>query len=151
DGFRLDHRIGNTGRDLQQPGGSRRLSGYAGKGGGSRMTLILVIGLATGCVYAIVAGGYFLEYRPARVGNFSEGNYVMLGGFSTYWFYTKLGMLYPLAICSGIALTTLAGLMLWAFVVLPLWRRRSPPYVVLLGTIVFGALLSILALLALGP
>jgi branched-chain amino acid transport system permease protein len=115
------------------------------------MILILAIGLATGCVYAIVAVGYSLEYRTTGVVNFSEGNYVMLGGFSTYWFYTRLGMPYSLAILSGIVLTTLAGLILWTLVVLPLWRRHSPTYVVLLGTIVFGAILSILALLALGP
>src|SRR5204863_7793521 len=65
-------------------------------------------------------------------------------------FYTQLGLPYPLAILGGIALTTLTGLILWAFIVLPLWRRRSPTYVVLLGTIVFGAILGILALLALG-
>ena len=44
------------------------------------MILILVIGLATGCVYALVALGYSLEYRTTGVVNFSEGNYVMVGG-----------------------------------------------------------------------
>jgi branched-chain amino acid transport system permease protein len=35
-------------------------------------------------------------------------------------------------------------------VVLPLWRRRSPPYVVLLATIVFGAIVGNATLLLLG-
>jgi branched-chain amino acid transport system permease protein len=115
------------------------------------MALILAIGLATGCVYAVVALGYSLEYRTTGVVNFSEGNYVMIGGFSTWWFLRHTPLPYPLAILAGVLLTTLTGIVLWTFVVLPLWRRRSPPYVVLLGTIVFGAILSILALLLLGP
>jgi len=114
------------------------------------MLLILFVGLATGCVYAIVAMGYSLEYRTTGVVNFSEGNYVMIGGFSTYWFHTYTSLPYPLAILAGVIVTTLLGLILWTFIVLPLWRRRSPVYVILLGTIVYGAILGILALLLLG-
>jgi branched-chain amino acid transport system permease protein len=115
------------------------------------MILILAIGLATGCVYALVALGYSLEYRTTGVVNFSEGNYVMIGGFSTYWFVSHTPLPYPAAILAGTGVATLCGLVLWTFIVLPLWRRRSPPYVVLLGTIVFGAILSVVALLVLGP
>jgi branched-chain amino acid transport system permease protein len=114
------------------------------------MLLILVVGLATGCVYAIVAMGYSLEYRTTGVVNFSEGNYVMIGGFSTYWFHAYTGLPYPLAILAGVVVTTFLGLILWTFIVLPLWRRRSPVYVILLGTIVYGAMLSVLALIVLG-
>jgi branched-chain amino acid transport system permease protein len=115
------------------------------------MMLILAIGLATGCVYALVAVGYSLEYRTTGVVNFSEGNYVMVGGFSTWWFLTTAGLPYPLAILAGTAVAMLCGLVLWYAIVLPLWRRRSPPYVVLLGTIVFGAIMAALALVLLGP
>ncbi len=115
------------------------------------MILILAIGLATGCVYALIAVGYSLEYRTTGVVNFSEGNYVMVGGFSTWWFLNFAGLPYPIAILAGVGVATLCGLTLWYAIVLPLWRRRSPPYVVLLGTIVFGAIMSIVALLLLGP
>lgn len=113
--------------------------------------LILAIGLATGCVYALIAVGYSLEYRTTGVVNFSEGNYVMVGGLSTWWFLRTARLPYPLAILAGAAVATLCALVLWFTVVLPLWRRRSPPYVVLLGTIVFGAIMSTVALLLLGP
>ena len=115
------------------------------------MMLIIAIGLATGCVYALIAVGYSLEYRTTGVVNFSEGNYVMVGGFSTWWFLNTLGMPYPVAILAGTLVAMLCGLDLWYAVVLPLWRRRSPPYVVLLGTIVFGAIMATAALLLLGP
>jgi branched-chain amino acid transport system permease protein len=114
------------------------------------MMLVLAIGLATGCVYALVAVGYSLEYRTTGVVNFSEGNYVMVGGFSTYWFFTNTNLPYPIAIVAGVIVATLCGVILWLLVVRPLWRRRSPTYVVLLSTIVFGAILSLLALLLLG-
>ena len=61
----------------------------------------------------LIAVGYSLEYRTTGVVNFSEGNYVMVGGFSTYWFLTVAGLPYPLAILAGIAVTTLCGLVLW--------------------------------------
>jgi branched-chain amino acid transport system permease protein len=114
------------------------------------MGLTLAIGVATGCVYALVAVGYSLIYRTTGVVNFAQGGYVMIGGFATWWFFSIAALPYPLAIASGVAVATLIGLLLWTVVVLPLWRRRSPPYVVLLATIVFGAIVGNATLLLLG-
>ena len=114
------------------------------------MGLTLAIGIATGCVYALVAVGYSLNYRTTGVVNFAQGGYVMIGGFATWWFFSVAALPYPLAIASGVAVATLIGLLLWTMVVLPLWRRRSPPYVVLLATIVFGAIVGNATLLLLG-
>jgi branched-chain amino acid transport system permease protein len=114
------------------------------------MVLTLAIGIATGCVYALVAVGYSLIYRTTGVVNFAQGGYVMLGGFATWWFFAIAALPYPLAIASGVTVATLTGLLLWTLVVLPLWRRRSPPYVVLLATIVFGAIVGNATLLLLG-
>jgi branched-chain amino acid transport system permease protein len=114
------------------------------------MTLIIAIGVATGCVYSLVAVGYSLIYRTTGVVNFAQGSYVMAGGFSTYWFYEIAGLPYPVAILCGVGVATMLGLALWTVVVLPLWRQRSPSYVVLLETIVFGAIVGTSALLLLG-
>lgn len=114
------------------------------------MVLTLAIGIATGCVYALVAVGYSLIYRTTGVVNFAQGAYVMIGGFATWWFFAVAALPYPLAIACGIAIAGLIGSALWTMVVLPLWRRRSPPYVVLLATIVFGAIVGDAALLLLG-
>jgi branched-chain amino acid transport system permease protein len=115
------------------------------------MTLIIAIGIATGCVYALVAVGYSLVYRTTAVVNFAQGSYVMIGGFSTYWFYSVAKLPYPVAVLAGVLAATATGVILWIFVVLPLWRRRSPSYVVLLATIIFGAIVGTAALIALGP
>jgi branched-chain amino acid transport system permease protein len=114
------------------------------------MGLTIAMGIATGCVYALVAVGYSLIYRTTGVVNFAQGSYVMIGGFATWWFFAEAGLPYLLAIAGGIAVATLVGLALWLVVVLPLWRRRSPPYVVLLSTIVFGAVIGNATLLLLG-
>lgn len=115
------------------------------------MALIVAIGIATGCVYALVAVGYSLVYRTTAVVNFAQGSYVMVGGLSTYWFFRVGGLPYPLAILAGVLAATATGLVLWSLVVLPLWRRRSPAYVVLIETIIFGAVVSTGALIVLGP
>ena len=115
------------------------------------MVLMLAIGIATGCVYGLVAVGYSLIYRTTAVVNFAQGSYVMIGGLSTYWFFSAAHLSYPLAVLAGIAAATATGLILWTLVVLPLWRRRSPAYVVLLETIIFGAIVSTAALIVLGP
>ena len=115
------------------------------------MILIIAIGVATGCVYALIAVGYSLVYRTTGVVNFAQGSYAMIGGFSTYWYSQVAGLPYLVAILLGVATAGLTGLILWIVVVRPLWRKRSPPYVVLLATIVFGAIVSTTALLALGP
>ena len=114
------------------------------------MGLTLAIGVATGCVYALVAVGYSLIYRTTGVVNFAQGSYVMIGGFATWWFYTEAALPYAVAIAAGVSVATLVGLVLWTLVVLPLWRRRSAPYVVLLSTIVFGAIVGNATLLLLG-
>ncbi len=114
------------------------------------MSLIVATGIATGCIYALVAVGYSLIYRTTGVVNFAQGSYVMVGGFSTWWYYSVAGLPYPLAVLLGVLSAAFTGLVLWIAVVLPLWRRRSPAYVVLLATIVYGAIISTGALAVFG-
>ena len=66
------------------------------------MMLIIAIGIATGCVYALVAVGYSLIYRTTAVVNFAQGSYVMVGGFSTWWFFSVARLPYPVAVLLGV-------------------------------------------------
>jgi branched-chain amino acid transport system permease protein len=115
------------------------------------MILLIVIGLATGCVYALVAFGYSLSHRTTGIVNFAQGSYVMIGGLATHWFFTVPKFPYALAIVCGVATAALAGLVLWTLFVLPLWKARRPSYIALLETIIYGVVLSLLALLLVGP
>ena len=73
------------------------------------MALVLAIGIATGCVYAIVAMGYSLIYRTTAIVNFAQGSYVMIGGLTTYWFFGRMHLPYPVAICGGILCAAATG------------------------------------------
>lgn len=46
---------------------------------------LLLPGLTTGCVYALVALGFVLTANVSGVVNFAQGEYVMLGGMLTAW------------------------------------------------------------------
>jgi branched-chain amino acid transport system permease protein len=102
----------------------------------------LAIGIATGCVYALVALGYSLIYRTTGIVNFAQGAFVMVGGMSAYWLLHQFHAPYALAVLGGIAISVLVGLVLWGGLVLPLWRRNSASFTVILATLVFGDLVA---------
>lgn len=114
------------------------------------MILILALGLATGCAYAIVGIGYSLIYRTTGIVNFAQGTYVTLGGLITYWLYTSRGLPYPLAIALSVATTAALGILLWRAIVIPFFGRRAPSFIILLATILFAEVLADLAQLAFG-
>lgn len=100
------------------------------------MLTTIIIGLAVGCVYALVAMGYSLIYETTRIVNFAQGAFIMIGGMSTYWLSSIVKLPYPLAVMGGVTITALAGLLLWVALVLPLWRRQTAAFVVILATLV---------------
>ncbi len=106
------------------------------------MLFTVVEGVAIGAIYALVAMGYSLIYRTTGVVNFAQGAFVMVGGMATYWALTALRLPYIPAIFVGLVIAGLCGLILWSVLVLPLWRRGSPAFAVILGTVVFGDLVQ---------
>ena len=68
------------------------------------MTIILdvvISGLLLGGLYALIAMGLSLQYGVARVLNIAHGEFIMLGGLTTWTLYTALGInpLISLAVC----------------------------------------------------
>jgi branched-chain amino acid transport system permease protein len=49
-------------------------------------------GLLLGGIYALIAMGLSLQYGVARVLNISHGEFIMIGAFATYTFYTVFGI-----------------------------------------------------------
>lgn len=115
------------------------------------MIATLLVGLATGSVYALVAMGYSLVYRTTGVINFTAGTYVVLGGLGTWWLLSQAHLPYPVAVLGGVALAAAFAAVFWILVVIPLWRRGSPAYVVLLSTVVASALFAPLIQLLITP
>jgi branched-chain amino acid transport system permease protein len=103
---------------------------------------ILLVGVATGFVYALVGVGYSVIYRTTGIVNFAQGAFVMTGGMSAYWLHQVHHLPYPLAVLGGVVISAAVGAVLWVALVSPLWRRNSPPVVVILATLVFGDLVA---------
>jgi len=66
---------------------------------------IVIAGLLLGGLYALIAMGLSLQYGVARVANFSHGEFIMLGGLTTWTLYTAFDInpLVSLAVCGPVA------------------------------------------------
>jgi branched-chain amino acid transport system permease protein len=67
---------------------------------------IVIAGLLLGGLYALIAIGLSLQYGVAGVLNISHGEFIMLGGLTTWTLYRSFGInpLVSLAVCGPIAL-----------------------------------------------
>jgi len=86
---------------------------------------IIIIGLLLGGTYALMAMGLQLQYGVARIMNLANGEMLIAGAFSTFWFYTaaKASPLYAL-----ILIVPAAFVLNWAIyrvLILPLVRRAK--------------------------
>lgn len=65
---------------------------------------VIIGGLLTGGIYALLAAGFSLQYGVARVLNVSHGEFIMLGAMAAYTLYIPFGVnpLVSLVICAPI-------------------------------------------------
>jgi len=89
-------------------------------------------GLTVGAIYALVALGFTLIYKSSDIINFSQGEFVMLGGMTTV-FLTLAGMPVPLAALIAIIITTAIGLALHRLAIEP--ARGASPVALIMITI----------------
>jgi branched-chain amino acid transport system permease protein len=68
---------------------------------------IVIAGLLMGGIYALIAVGLSLQFGVARVLNIAHGEFIMLGAFITWWFYTRVGInpLVSLVLCGPVLFT----------------------------------------------
>jgi branched-chain amino acid transport system permease protein len=66
---------------------------------------VVIDGLLLGGLYALIAMGLSLQYGVARVLNISHGEFIMLGGLTTWTLYTAFDInpLVSLAVCGPVA------------------------------------------------
>lgn len=81
---------------------------------------ILLNGLMSGGMYALVASGFTLILGVMKIFNFAQGEFYMLGAFLTFLLVSSLGLPYPVAVLAAfIAMGILGflvyfGIMKWA-------------------------------------
>lgn len=95
---------------------------------------LIVSGISVGAIYAVVGLGFMIVYTVTRVVNFTQGEFVMLGGMLTA-ILSQSGLPLPAAMAMAVATTIIVGLTIHRVVIYPA-RRAS---VVTLILLTFGA------------
>jgi branched-chain amino acid transport system permease protein len=97
------------------------------------LTSQVVSGLATGCVYALIALGFVLIFKATDVVNFAQGEFVMVSGFISYTLLIGLGVPYGLVLVATIILSGFMGVILERVVVRPI--MNAPIFSIVIATI----------------
>ena len=97
------------------------------------LTSQVVSGLATGCVYALIALGFVLIFKATDVVNFAQGEFVMASGFMSYTLLIGLGLPYGLVLVATIVLSGFMGVVLERVVVRPI--MDAPIFSIVIATI----------------
>lgn len=106
---------------------------------------LLVSGVSIGAIYALIALGLLTIYRASQVVNFAQGEFVMLGGMMSYWFWNSLHLPYWLAAVVTVVVVAAVGLVMYQLVIAPL--RNASLAMVILATLGVSSLIQAIALL----
>jgi branched-chain amino acid transport system permease protein len=109
---------------------------------------LLVNGLMSGGMYALVASGFTLILGVLQVFNFSQGHFYMLGAFVTYAVVSVMGLPYVVAVLAALASMGLLGI-IFHFSVLQ-WTMRYGFFHTMLVTALFATIITQSTLLTFG-
>jgi branched-chain amino acid transport system permease protein len=74
---------------------------------------LLVNGIMTGGLYALVASGLTLTLGVVKVFNFAQGDFLMLGAYLTFTIVVTLGLPYPIAILAALVSMAILGALIY--------------------------------------
>jgi branched-chain amino acid transport system permease protein len=97
------------------------------------LTSQVVSGLATGCVYALIALGFVLIFKATDVVNFAQGEFVMVSGFISYTLLIRGGLPYGLVLVLTVVASGFVGVALERVVVRPI--LDAPIFSIVIATI----------------
>ncbi len=89
------------------------------------LPLLLVNGIVFGAIYGLNAIGFDILYNATRIINFTQGEFVMLGGMLTFLLFDTAHLPLAAAVAGAVGATTAAGLVIERVAIRPLWRRRA--------------------------
>jgi branched-chain amino acid transport system permease protein len=105
---------------------------------------LLVNGLMSGGIYAMVASGFTLILGVIQVFNFSQGQFYMLGAFVTWAIVSLLGLPYIVGILAALVTMVILGI-IFHFVVIK-WTLPNGFFHTMLVTVAFSTVVSQTAL-----
>jgi branched-chain amino acid transport system permease protein len=109
---------------------------------------LMINGLMSGGMYALVASGFTLILGVIQVFNFAQGEFYMLGAFITYGVLSVLGLPYPLAILAAMLGVAILGVLFHLAVIQRTMLQGF--FHTMLVTVAFGSLISQTSLLTFG-
>ena len=86
---------------------------------------IVIIGLLLGGTYALMAMGLQLQYGVARIMNLANGEILIAGAFSTFWFYAGTHLSPLLALFLVVPAAFVLNWAIYRVLILPLVRRAK--------------------------
>jgi branched-chain amino acid transport system permease protein len=86
---------------------------------------IVIIGLLLGGTYALMAVGLQLQYGVARIMNLANGEILIAGAFSTFWFYTATKASPLLALFLVVPAAFVLNWAIYRVLIYPLVRRAK--------------------------
>src|SRR5574340_1741498 len=92
----------------------------------------VVAGLKSGSIYALIALGFTVVYGSTGIINFAQGEFFMLGGMLSVFFY-RMGLPLPLAGLAGVVVTAGVGVLFERVALRP--RRSAGALVLVIITI----------------
>jgi branched-chain amino acid transport system permease protein len=96
----------------------------------------IVAGLATGCIYALLALGLTLIYQVSGVVNFAQGALAALGAYGLWSFLSQHGLAFWPAVAATLAATFLFGVLLQLVLLQRLQRSPAASLIVTLGLLI---------------
>jgi branched-chain amino acid transport system permease protein len=112
---------------------------------------ILFNGIAAGSLYALVAVGYNILYRPTNVFNFAQGDFVMLGAMIGATAATLYGLPWFAALLLAGAAVGILGGIEQKLAVGPILRRSASSHAWIISTLAVSLILANLVGLFWGP
>ena len=86
---------------------------------------LIAVGMANGCLYALVGLGLVLVYNAQGVPNFAHGEFFMVGAFLGFVAHDGLGLPYTLSLVVAVVGGGLVGLIVEWLTIRPISTRRS--------------------------
>ena len=90
---------------------------------GDQLTQFIVSGLTTGSIYALIALGFCIIHNAIGIVNFTQVDFVTLGGMMMYTFFQSMNFPMPLAFVLGVLAVTAVGALVERFAIRPAKSR----------------------------
>jgi len=110
---------------------------------------LILYGIVSGCLYALVALGFFLIYKTTRIFHFAHGVIFTISAYFTYFFYIALHLSFVLSLFLVLIVSSVIGVIIEILIYRPLRKQEASPLVLLISSLgVFVFLQNLVVLVA---